>query len=115
MLPVIIAASAPDNLALAADWGGEGWFRLPAVLEIRIPVDGVEDGNGLLDQALRLEAPVAILLARHRPALRVRQRDGSNGFGRSAMQAGRGNLWELLSHEAGWRIRQRILSSRSLP
>ena len=77
-LPVIIAPSTPAQLAFPACWRGEGWFPIPAVLQIRITVDGVEDGDGLLDQALGIEVPLAILLAHHRPGFH--QPGGSAAF-----------------------------------
>ncbi len=59
--------------------GGEGRF-LPAILQVRIPVDGVEDGDGLRDQRLGMKRhrrywPVVMALR-----LRwVRQGDGMLG------------------------------------
>jgi hypothetical protein len=55
MLPVIIAAGTPENLALPADRRGEGRLIVPAVFQIRVPIDGVEDLDRLLDQCLGAE------------------------------------------------------------
>src|SRR3712207_9247565 len=41
--PVIIAAATPAQLTVSTPRGGKGWFSIPAVFKIRVPVDGVQD------------------------------------------------------------------------
>ena len=41
-LPVIVTADAPDHLIVPALRVGEGGFRIPAVLKVRIAVELVE-------------------------------------------------------------------------
>ena len=65
LLPVIVTTGTPANLAFPANRGGEGGFSIPAVLKIRIPIQGVEDADGLLNQALGIEAPAPLLSGRH--------------------------------------------------
>lgn len=58
---VAVSTGTPDDLAFPTDRRRKGRFLVPAVLGIRVPLQGVEDADGLLDQGLGIVALPAIL------------------------------------------------------